>query len=86
MLNGWPSAPTSRYCNGTIDEVSNYPTVLTATQVRGQYVVGTTGAAAAAPAIAPDGVVCADPAPHAAVSSDGAPDAAVAPDATGATP
>ena len=67
MLNGWPSAPTSRYFNGTIDEVSIYPTVLTATQVRAQYVAGTTAAAAAAaPAIAPDGAVPADPAPDAA--------------------
>jgi len=61
MLNGWPSAPTSRYFNGTIDEVSNYPTVLTATQVRARYVAGTSGAAAAAPlAIDPDGAVSPD--------------------------
>ena len=49
-LNGWTSAPASKYFNGAIDEVSIYPTVLTTSQVNAQFVSGTTGAAAAAPA------------------------------------
>lgn len=41
-LGGWTSAPTSRYFNGSIDEVSIYPTVLTAIQVQDQFVAATT--------------------------------------------
>ena len=49
-LNGWTSAPASKYFNGAIDEVSIYPTVLASSQVNAQFLFGTTGAAAAAPA------------------------------------
>jgi len=41
-LSGWTSAPTSKYFNGSIDEVSIYPTVLTSSQVHAQYIAGTT--------------------------------------------
>jgi len=43
ILNGWPSAPTSKYFNGTIDEVSIYDKVLTAAEVSTQYQLATTG-------------------------------------------
>ena len=41
-LSGWTSAPTSKYFNGSIDEVSIYPKVLTSSEVDAQYVAGTT--------------------------------------------
>ncbi len=37
-LAGWPSRPSSSYLNGSIDEVSIYPTELTKDQVLAQYV------------------------------------------------
>ncbi|MQY04004.1 LamG-like jellyroll fold domain-containing protein [Actinomadura macrotermitis] len=45
-LTGWPSAPTSAYLNGTIDEVAVYPKALTAAQIARHRGVGT-GAVAA---------------------------------------
>lgn len=36
-LNTWPSAPTSYYFAGTLDDASIYPTALTPTQVAQQY-------------------------------------------------
>lgn len=36
-LDGWPSAPTSYYFNGTIDDVSVYDQALSRTQVAAQY-------------------------------------------------
>ncbi|MFT3860689.1 PKD domain-containing protein [Micropruina sp.] len=38
ISSGWPSAPSSGYLNGQIDDVAIYPTVLSATQVRQHYV------------------------------------------------
>jgi PKD repeat protein len=40
-LTGWPSAPTSPYLNGTIDDVAVYPKALTAGQVSDHYGLGT---------------------------------------------
>ena len=37
-IGGWPNQPSSGYFNGSIDEVSFYPTVLTKDQVMAQYV------------------------------------------------
>ncbi len=37
-IGGWPSQPSSNYLNGSIDDVSIYPTVLTKDQVLAQYV------------------------------------------------
>ncbi len=36
-VGGWPSAPSSGYLNGTIDQVSVYPSPLTAAQVASHY-------------------------------------------------
>jgi hypothetical protein len=36
-ISGWPSAPTSNYFAGTIDDAAVYTTALTATQVAAQY-------------------------------------------------
>ena len=38
-LTGWPSAPTSAYLAGTIDDVAIYPTVLSSTQVDSHFVL-----------------------------------------------
>ncbi|MEU8345383.1 PKD domain-containing protein [Actinomadura meyerae] len=40
-LSGWPSAPSSGYLNGTLDEVAVYPSALTAAQVTRHHGVGT---------------------------------------------
>jgi len=40
-LTGWPSAPTSRYLVGTIDEVAVYTTVLSAARVSAHYAAAT---------------------------------------------
>ena len=37
-LGGWPAQPSSNFLNGSIDEVSFYPTALTRDQVLAQYV------------------------------------------------
>jgi hypothetical protein len=39
-LSGWPSAPTSAYFKGDLDDVSAYPTALTAAQVSALYQSG----------------------------------------------
>ncbi|HEY3407819.1 MAG TPA: PKD domain-containing protein [Propionicimonas sp.] len=36
-LGSWPSAPSSAYLNGQIDDVAVYPTVLTPTKIRQHY-------------------------------------------------
>ena len=36
-VSGWPSAPTSRYLNGTLDDVAIYPAALTRNQIRAHY-------------------------------------------------
>ncbi|RNL53232.1 LamG-like jellyroll fold domain-containing protein, partial [Arthrobacter oryzae] len=36
-LNSWPSAPSSRYFNGTIDEVAIYPSVLSLSRVQRHF-------------------------------------------------
>ncbi|WP_137293321.1 PKD domain-containing protein [Nocardioides dongxiaopingii] len=49
-LNGWPSQPASAYFNGSIDDVSVYPTGLTRTQIQRHYTdSGRTLAGPAAP-------------------------------------
>ncbi|SDS60184.1 signal peptidase I [Friedmanniella luteola] len=40
-LDGWPSAPTSRYFTGTLDDVALYLTALSPAQVEAQYEAGT---------------------------------------------
>jgi hypothetical protein len=40
-LSGWPSAPSSLYLNGTLDDVAVYPKALTAAQVSNHYGLGT---------------------------------------------
>jgi hypothetical protein len=42
-LNGWPSVPTSRYLQGTVDEVAVYAAQLTATQVARHASLGRAG-------------------------------------------
>ena len=39
-LTGWPSAPTSSFLNGTLDEVAAYSTTLTATDASNHYNAG----------------------------------------------
>ncbi|HEU5271742.1 MAG TPA: LamG-like jellyroll fold domain-containing protein [Jatrophihabitans sp.] len=39
-LTGWSNAPTSQYFGGTVDEISAYSTVLTATQIGYHYWAG----------------------------------------------
>ncbi|WP_082569353.1 PKD domain-containing protein [Microbacterium sp. Root180] len=40
-VSGWPSAPSSNYFNGRIDEFAVYPGTLTAAQVSEHYALGT---------------------------------------------
>lgn len=40
-LNGWPSAPTSRFFSGTLDDATFYLTALSASQIAAQYEAGT---------------------------------------------
>ncbi|MFI0722969.1 LamG-like jellyroll fold domain-containing protein [Streptomyces sp. NPDC021224] len=42
-LGGWPSAPTSSYFAGSIDEAAVYPAVLTPAQIAQHYTLGTAG-------------------------------------------
>ena len=51
--SAWPNDPTSDYFNGSIDEVSVYPTVLTLAQVSAQWAAsGRSGGAAITPPVA----------------------------------
>ena len=60
-LNGFTSKPSSGYLNGSIDEVSIYPTVLTRDQIVAQYVAsGRVSPIPAAPADAYGAAVYAD--------------------------
>jgi PKD repeat protein len=43
-LSGWPSAPTSRYFAGTVDEVAVYGSALTSSQISNHSTVGRGGA------------------------------------------
>ncbi len=50
-LTGWPQAPSSGYVNGSVDDVSIYPTALTAAQVGNHYATsGRTAAVTPRPA------------------------------------
>jgi signal peptidase I len=40
-LTGWPSAPTSKYLSGTLDEVAVYTTVLSAARISAHYAAAT---------------------------------------------
>ncbi len=40
-LTGWPTAPTSSYLTGTLDEVAVYTTVLSATRISAHYAAAT---------------------------------------------
>jgi PKD repeat protein len=57
-VNGWPSAPSSGYFNGNIDEVAVYKHVLTPTEVAAHY---SAGSGAGAPNIKPVAAFTANP-------------------------
>jgi hypothetical protein len=42
-LSNWPSAPSSYYFAGSIDEAAVYPAALSAAQVAQHYALGTAG-------------------------------------------
>jgi hypothetical protein len=46
-LTGWPSAPTSSYFNGSLDEVKIYSRELSSTEVSNEYAAGSAGVVSA---------------------------------------